>query len=125
MIIGIGTDMVDITRMQANVAVHGDRMADKILGDLELPAYQLTSAKAQFLASRFAAKEAVAKALGTGFRDGLSLKHIQVSPDPLGRPHIQLTERALALAEQLGVTSSHLSLSHERDLALAFVVLSS
>lgn len=123
MIVGIGTDMVDIKRMNANITEHGDKMAEKILGDLELEAYQGTSAKAQFLASRFAAKEAVAKALGTGFRDGLSLKHIQVAPDAMGRPHIKLSARAHELAETLGVKATHLTLSHERDLAIAFVVL--
>jgi holo-[acyl-carrier protein] synthase len=123
MIIGIGTDMVDITRMTANIAEHGDRLAQKILGDAELADYEATSAKAQFLASRFAAKEAVAKALGTGFRDGLSLKHIEVQSDPLGRPHIRVSERAQELMNSLKVTSAHLTLTHERDLALAFVVL--
>lgn len=123
MIIGIGTDMVDMTRMQANINEHGDKMADKILGDVELEGYRATSAKAQFLASRFAAKEAVAKALGTGFRDGLSLKHIQVRSDALGRPHIELSARALEVADSLGVKAVHVTLSHERDLAIAFVVL--
>lgn len=123
MIVGIGTDMVDMTRMNANINEHGDKMAEKILGERELEGYRATSAKAQFLASRFAAKEAVAKALGTGFRDGLSLKHIEVCPDALGRPHIELSARARELADALGVKAAHVTLSHERDLAIAFVVL--
>lgn len=123
MILGIGTDMVDIVRMDQNIAEHGDKLAHKILSDSELLDYMASGSKSQFLASRFAAKEAVAKALGTGFRDGLSLKHIEVKKDPLGRPHIGVSERAQILMDTLGVSQTHLSLSHERGFALAFVIL--
>ena len=123
MILGIGTDLVDITRMSDNIAAHGDKMAEKILTSAEFSDYQATSAKAQFLASRFAAKEACAKALGTGFRDGLSLKHIEVSRDPLGRPLIAFYDRALDLKNTLNIIRTHLSLSHEHHMAMAVVIL--
>jgi holo-[acyl-carrier protein] synthase len=123
MIHGIGTDLVYIPRMEALLLRHGMKFARRILGDAEFAEFQQSPKPAEFIAKRFAAKEAAAKALGTGFRDGLSLKHISVGHDELGRPILNFAGVATALIEQLQINHSHLSLSDERDYALAFVTL--
>ncbi len=123
MIYGIGTDIVDVDRIQQGIDRHGERYAMRILSDDELSEFQSSARPAHFLAKRFAAKEAVAKALGTGFRDGLSLRHISVGHESNGKPIVQLTGRAAQIAEQLGVGESHLSLSDELRYAVAFVTL--
>ena len=123
MIYGIGTDIVKIARMQESIDKHGERFARRILSDEEFARYQEHAFPAAFLAKRFAAKEATAKALGTGFRDGLSLRHIEVVNNPLGKPELCLHNRASELANDFGIDGSHLSLSDERDYAIAYVVL--
>ena len=123
MIYGIGTDIVRIARMADNLERYGKRFAERILCDAEMAIYSEAAQKAQFLAKRFAAKEATAKALGTGFRDGLSLRDISVSNDALGKPVLTFSQRTQqSLAEQ-GIGSTHLSLSDERDYAIAYVVI--
>lgn len=123
MIIGIGTDIAAITRFQDNIDKHGERFAGKILSPLEISAYDSSKLQAQFLASRFAAKEALAKAFGTGFRDGLIMPDIAVLSDDSGKPYFKLAGHALALSEKLGVQRFHLSISHENLFAIAFVIL--
>lgn len=123
MIFGIGTDIVNVGRMAASLARYGERFAARILHQDELEAFRTSALPAQYLAKRFAAKEAAAKALGTGFRDGLSLRHIAVGHDPLGRPLLQLNGRGRELFDHFGITRSHLSLADEREFAIAFVTL--
>ena len=123
MIHGIGTDLVYISRMDGLLQRHGLKFARRILADTEFEEFQQSSQPAEFLAKRFAAKEAAAKALGTGFRNGLSLKHIAVGHDELGRPTLDYFEVGAALVEQFKIEHSHLSLSDEREYALAFVTL--
>ena len=123
MIFGIGTDIVQVSRMQDNLTKHGERFAERILADSEMARFLDHARPAQFLAKRFAAKEAVAKAFGTGFRDGLSLRHIEVINDEHGRPLLQFKEMAQELAEKFHICESHLSLSDEPNYAIAFVVL--
>ncbi len=122
-IAGIGTDLVSIPRMQAMLDRHGNRIARRILGEDEFREFQHSSQPAAYLAKRFAAKEATAKALGTGFRQGLSLRHIQVRNDALGKPELCLFHQAQILAEQLNIGQQLISLSDERHYALAFVTL--
>jgi holo-[acyl-carrier protein] synthase len=124
MIIGIGTDIASIGRFQENIDKHGERFAGKILAMSEKPYYEQSNQKAQYLASRFAAKEALAKALGTGFRDGLIMPDIAILSNEIGRPYLQLSGKAQELAQSLGVKDLHLSISHEKEFALAFVILS-
>ena len=123
MIYGIGTDIVQVSRMEDNLARHGDRFAERILSDSELAVFSSHTRPAHFLAKRFAAKEAAAKAFGTGFSDGLSLRHIVVANEDSGRPTLQFVETAQSLAQQFKITGSFLSLSDEKDYAVAFVVL--
>lgn len=123
MIFGIGTDIVHIPRMDGLLQKHGDKFAERILSEAEYNEFLTAPEQAAFLAKRFAAKEATAKALGTGFRDGLSLKHISVTNNELGRPAIILKERAAFLAQELKIGRQFLSLSDEQEYAVAFVTL--
>ncbi|MDH5357134.1 MAG: holo-ACP synthase [Gammaproteobacteria bacterium] len=123
MIFGIGTDLVHIPRMQMLIEKHGDKIALKILSDAEFLVFQKSNNQAAFLAKRFAAKEAAAKALGTGFRDGLSLRHIEVSNNEMGKPELHFYQRGQALLDELNIGRSLLSLSDDKNYALAYVTL--
>lgn len=123
MIHGIGTDIVAIARMSRLWGRYGEALAARLLAAEEHAHLAAQADPARFLAKRFAAKEAAVKALGTGFRDGLGLKHIAVDHDSLGKPLLRLHGPAALLAERLGVREAHLSLSDEAEYALAFVVL--
>ncbi|WP_108446900.1 holo-ACP synthase [Halomonas denitrificans] len=123
MIIGIGTDIARVARFERAMARHGERFAERLLGELERERLRDHGLPAAFLAKRFAAKEAFVKALGTGLRRGMRWTEIQVVNDALGRPSLVLSGRAQALAEAAGVRALHLSLSDEEALATAFVVL--
>ncbi|MDX1465814.1 MAG: holo-ACP synthase [Halomonas sp.] len=123
MIIGIGTDIARVARFERAMARHGERFAERLLGELERERLRDHGQPAAFLAKRFAAKEAFVKALGTGLRRGMRWTEIQVVNDALGRPSLVLSGRAQALAEAAGVRALHLSLSDEEALATAFVVL--
>jgi len=122
-IAGIGTDIVEIARMQDLLDKHGSKFAQKILSDDELMEFERTINPAAFLAKRFAAKEATAKAFGTGFRDGLSLRHIEVKNNQLGRPELVFSERANSLLSELNIGKCFLSLSDEQHYAIAFVTM--
>jgi holo-[acyl-carrier protein] synthase len=123
MIIGIGTDLVHIPRMEELIAKHGDKFAQRILSDNEFNHFKHAIKPAAYLAKRFAAKEATAKAMGTGFRDGLSLRHIAVENDALGKPELEFHDQAMKLKQQLNIGKSLLSLSDEDEYAIAFVTL--
>jgi len=122
-IYGIGTDIVEIARIHASLEKLGDRFAERILADSELEIYVEHHQKPRYLAKRYAAKEAAAKALGTGFRDGLSLRHIVVTKGALGKPELHFVHAAEALAQQYSICANHLSLSDEQHYAIAYVVL--
>ncbi len=123
MIHGIGTDIVAIARMRRLWQRHGEALAARLLAEEERAQLAGQADPGRFLAKRFAAKEAAVKALGTGFRDGLALRHISVGHDGLGKPSLRLHGRAAELAARLGVRECHLSLSDEAEYALAFVIL--
>lgn len=123
MIVGIGTDIVSVGRIRGVLDRHGVRFVERILAPTEWEDYRGAAAPAQFLAKRFAAKEAAAKALGTGFRCGLVKRDIGVSHDSLGRPLLSFSGRAAELCAERGVASSWLSISDETDYAVAFVTL--
>lgn len=122
MIYGIGTDIVTIARMRESLARHGERFAQRLLHPDELEAFALAREPERFLAKRFAAKEALAKALGTGLRPPATLSAIGVGHDELGKPHYLFGE---ALAAHLAALklSAHLSISDERDTVIAFALL--
>lgn len=125
MIYGIGTDIVRIQRLDDNLTRFGDRFASRILTETELEGFHASGRKAHFLAKRFAAKEAAAKALGTGFRDGLSLRDISVSNDELGKPVLKFSPRAQQELESRDIARCHVSISDEMEYAVAFVTFES
>ncbi|GAB4166111.1 MAG: holo-ACP synthase [Rhodocyclaceae bacterium] len=122
MIAGIGADLVSIERMRRLLARHGARAASRILAPGELEGYERAADPAAFLAKRFAAKEAFAKALGSGMRWPVALRSMAVAHDALGRPSLECSGELRALLRKRGL-ASHLSLSDEAGLALAFVVI--
>lgn len=123
MIFGIGTDIVRVARMQQSLDKHGERFAKRILTEHELVGYQQANKPANYLAKRFAAKEAAAKAMGTGFRDGISLKHINVGHDAQGKPLLEFTGQAAEFMNKNGINEAHISLADEQEYAVAFVTL--
>ena len=123
MIFGVGTDIVSISRIQAMLDRQGDKVAQRILSQAEFEEFKRAIKPAAFLAKRFAAKEATAKALGTGFRNGLSLGHISVKNNSLGRPELIFEHRADELLSELHIGRSFLSLSDEVEYAIAYVTL--
>lgn len=125
MIYGIGTDIVRVVRIQRNIERYGDRFAERILTADELSDYRRNAKPAHYLARRFAAKEAAAKAMGTGFAHGVFLRHIGVGHDGNGKPQLIFTGEAAALVQARNIHAAHLSISDEDDHAVAFVLLES
>ncbi len=123
MIFGIGTDIVRVARMHNSLDRYGDQFARRILAEQEWAAFLASKRRAHFLAKRFAAKEAAVKAMGTGFRNGITLKQIAVSHEQDGRPLLGFSEQAQEFITRNGIKSAHLSLSDEEEYAVAFVTL--
>ena len=123
MIVGTGVDLAEISRIQESVDRFGDRFLGRIYTDRERAYCMRKKNYAESLAARFAAKEAGAKALGTGIARGVAWREIEVGHLPGGRPTVLFHGRAAERAARMGVTGAHLSLSHGRDLAIAQVVL--
>ena len=130
MIYGIGTDIVEIARIQQSLERFGERFAKRILSVHEFTELMklnesagASQVAARFLARRFAAKEAVAKALGLGIRQGLAFNQIGISHDAIGKPEVVYSGAALTRVRQARVTQSLISLSDERDYAVAFAIL--
>ncbi|PPD46955.1 MAG: holo-ACP synthase [Methylotenera sp.] len=123
MIFGIGTDVVEVARINDSVAEFGDTFAKKILAESEMLSYQQSNIKSRFLAKRFAAKEAFSKALGTGLRAPATLQNIAVSHDDLGKPILVLAPVLQAFLVSKNINKTHISISDEKNLAAAFVVL--
>jgi holo-[acyl-carrier protein] synthase len=123
MILGIGTDMIEIGRIERSIEQFGQRFLDRIFTPGEI-AYcqQKKKHAAESYAARFAAKEAGAKALGTGISRGITWKEIEVRRKPGGPPTLHLSGRALKRADHLGIGRLSLSLTHSRNLAMAVVI---
>ena len=123
MIFGIGTDIVEYKRIETMWLRYGVRFAERVLSERELPELHSHAHQARFLAKRFAAKEAFSKAVGSGLRHPVSLRRISVTHDGLGKPVLQFDEELRIYLAQLGINGHHLSISDERDMIVAFVVL--
>jgi len=123
MIVGIGTDIISVARIEAAVQRHGDAFSKRILSTHEHLELSSQAHPARFLAKRFAAKEAFAKATGQGLRHPVSLQRITVSHDALGKPIFVFDESLADHMAKLGIARHHLSLSDEKDTAVAFVIL--
>ncbi|EMC8778611.1 MULTISPECIES: holo-ACP synthase [Providencia] len=124
-IVGLGTDIVEIARIESMIERTGDSLAKRILTEAELVQYQQQSKPARFLAKRFAVKEAAAKALGTGIRNGLAFNQFEVTNDKLGKPLLSLSDEALTLANCIHATHFHVSITDERHYAVATVIIES
>ncbi len=123
MIYGIGTDIVATSRMAPLLERYGDNFARRILADEEWEGFKSHSSPARFLAKRFAAKEAFAKAAGTGLRTPVSLRNIAIGHDAAGKPELHFSPVLAQWLSERGVTRQHLSISDEKELAAAFVIL--
>ena len=123
MIHGIGTDLLDARRIRDGLARFGEHYADRMLAPAEHAGFYASSDPARFLAKCFAAKEAFAKAAGTGLRPPVTLRNIAVLRDPHGKPHIECAPELTAWLAERGITAHHVSLSDEGDLVLAYVIL--
>ncbi len=123
MIVGSGIDLIEIRRIEMSIARYGDRFLNRVFTPAE-QAYCLKKRTAgESFAARFAAKEAGAKALGTGISRGVNWLEIEVVRDPGQRPMVRFLGRALEIAQRLRVTHSALSITHTAELAMASVVL--
>ncbi|MDR0826874.1 MAG: holo-ACP synthase [Desulfovibrio sp.] len=132
MILGIGLDLVEIERMRRSLERFGSRFAEKLLHETERADTSLfspdegpSSGMVRHIAARFAAKEAAAKALGTGFAEGVGLHDIRVRSLDSGRPELLLHGKALERALALGTGRTHLSITHTDKTAAAVVILES
>ena len=122
MIIGIGTDLVSIPRMRKALARWQDRLVERLYTPQEVVECDGRPQPEVHFASRFAAKEAVLKALGTGWGEGIAWREVEVAGGRGRAPEIRLTGRAREVAQRRGMRQTFLSLSHDGDYALAFVI---
>jgi holo-[acyl-carrier protein] synthase len=126
MVVGLGTDLIEVHRIEQSIQRFGDRFLTRIYTPSEI-AYCTRKQKsaAESFAARFAAKEAGAKALGTGISRGVTWLEIEVTREPTGKPMLALHGRAALRAQSLGVKHMTVSLTHTGDVALAVVVMES
>ena len=123
MILGIGTDIAALERIASLHVRYGERFAQRILSQTEMVEFASHAHPARLLMKRFAAKEALAKAVGTGLRHPVSMTQMTVAHDLLGKPSFIFSDELAAYVEKMGVIRHHLSISDERDAAVAFVIL--
>jgi holo-[acyl-carrier protein] synthase len=123
MIFGTGIDIVDISRFERFVRENNEALLNRLFTPHEREYCAARKRSAQHYALRFAAKEAFLKALGTGLRDGLSWRDMEVVNDPAGKPELALSGRAAELFLLNGLTRSFLSLSHDGNCAVASIIL--
>ena len=124
MVLGVGTDLMETKRIEVSIDRYGERFLERVFTAEEI-AYCMRKKKnaAESFAARFAAKEAGAKALGTGISRGVTWKELEVRREAHGRPTLHLSGRAAELAGAMGVRRMQLSLTHSRELAMAVVVV--
>jgi len=125
MIAGIGVDIAETARLSALYERYGERFARRILTDLEFEQFRQRIHPALFLATRFAAKEAAAKALGTGFDQGVGYKSIEVQNDDNGKPQLSFYRTALRLIKERNISNVLVSLSDEKHYVVAMVIFES
>jgi holo-[acyl-carrier protein] synthase len=123
MLIGTGIDLIEIERIAHSIERYGERFLRRIYTDHEIAYCTSKRSSAESFAARFAAKEAGAKALGTGISRGVTWIEFQIARQPGGRPVLELRGRAAARARELGVKSISLSLTHTGNLAMASVMM--
>lgn len=123
MIFGIGTDIIAISRIAHCYQQWTTRFPLRILAGSEQIQFSKTNNPIRFLSKHFAVKEAFAKALGTGFRQGVSFQDIELSANPLGKPELKCIGQAQYFLNLHAISKTHVSFSDERDYAVAFVIL--
>ena len=123
MIFSIGTDIVNVRRIEQSVGRHGERFVNRILNPTEVVQWNQRKRDLSFLAKRFAAKEAILKALGTGIGRGVSFQNIVISNDSKGVPLVSVSKGALKALEATGASRVLLSISDEKEYAIAFAAL--
>lgn len=123
MIFGIGIDVVRLDRIESTYARHGVRFVERLLMPEELVAFRLYKRPVRFLAMRFAAKEAIVKALGTGFAHGVWIRDVGIVANAWGRPEVVWSERGRKVRDDLGAGEGHVTLSDEAGLVVAVAVL--
>ena len=126
MIHGIGIDLIEVERIGKTTLRYGDRLYTKIFTENEINYCKSKSNlnnQSQCFAARFAAKEAFLKAIGTGLRNGLHWKDVEVSNDNLGKPNLVLRNTALEIIKKIKTSNISLSISHTKNAAIAVVIL--
>jgi holo-[acyl-carrier protein] synthase len=123
MIVGTGIDIVEVPRIAASIERFGKRFIERVFTASEIHYCQSKANVMERFAARFAAKEAGFKAIGTGWRDGVTWKDVEVGREPGGRPTICYSGKAAEFAAKLGVRRASLSLSHTAQQAIAHVIL--
>jgi holo-[acyl-carrier protein] synthase len=122
MIKGIGTDLIELDRIARVYFVYRDRLLNRIFTDRERSYFEKWSDPVPRVAGRFAAKEAVMKALGTGWADGVRWRDIEVTRQSSGKPEVVLHGRCREIFDSLGATRIHCTITHSRDYAMAVVM---
>ncbi len=124
MIVGIGVDIIDISRLERSVELYGNRFISRVFTEREIDYCEQLARKGERYAARFAAKEAARKAIGAATPvKALAWHDVEIISSTEGAPQLQFHGRAAELIKELGVTRVHISLSHATDQAIAFVVL--
>ncbi len=123
MIVGTGVDISEVARIQASIERFGERFLRRVFTEDEIKYCDSKANRAERYAARFAAKEAGMKAIGTGLRYGITWHDVEVTRLPSGRPTIAFHGVAAQYAEKLSARRAHLSLSHTKEHAIAFVIL--
>jgi len=122
-ILGTGTDLIDVRRIERALARFGHRFAQRVLVDREYQRFCAHAKPVHYLAKRFAAKEAFSKAMGTGIHFPVNWHNVSVANERSGKPYLEFSEPLAALLRQRGISHAHLSLSDEVEMACAFVIL--
>jgi len=123
MIVGTGVDIAEVPRIAASIERFGRRFTERVFTPDEIRYCESKANKAERYAARFAAKEAGMKAIGTGWRQGVTWQDIEVKRTPGGRPAIAFSGKAAEFFAKLGATQAHLSLTHTAEYAMAHVIL--
>jgi len=122
-IFGVGTDIVELSRIQASYDRFGEHFVNRILMPEEIELFRNSKWPVRFLAMRFAGKEAAVKAMGTGFRHGIWVRDVGIMNNDWGRPLIIWSERGHKVCQRLGIGSGHVSLTDDAGLVIAFAVV--
>lgn len=123
MIFGVGTDIVELSRMAASFERFGEHLVKRILMPEEIELFRKSKQPVRFLAMRFAGKEATVKAMGTGFARGVWLRDVGITNNKWGRPLVIWSERGQRVCDRLGIGSGHVSLTDDAGLVVAFAVV--